>query len=67
MSRIVKLSSLLVAVLLLAGCGFHLRQSVALPASMQRMHLSVNSRGDLQRNLARRKQSCHFAVGHWLR
>lgn len=53
MSRIVKLSSLLVAVLLLAGCGFHLRESVALPASMQRMHLSVNSRGDLQRNLAR--------------
>lgn len=52
MSRIVKASSLLV-VLLLAGCGFHLRQSVALPASMQRIHLSVSSGGDLQRNLAR--------------
>lgn len=52
MSRIVKASSLLV-VLLLAGCGFHLRQSVALPPSMQQIHLSVSSGGDLQRNLAR--------------
>jgi LPS-assembly lipoprotein len=52
MNRIVKASSLLV-VLLLAGCGFHLRQSVALPPSMQRIHLSVNGGGDLQRNLAR--------------
>lgn len=54
MSRIVKLTSLLIAAaLLLTGCGFHLRESVALPASMQRMHLKVNDRGDLQRNLAR--------------
>jgi LPS-assembly lipoprotein len=52
MSRIVKASSLLV-VLLLAGCGFHLRQSVALPASMQRIHLTVSGGGDLQRMLAR--------------
>lgn len=53
MSRFVKLSSLLAVVLSLAGCGFHLRQSVALPPSMQRMHLAVNGGGDLQRNLAR--------------
>ncbi len=54
MSHIVKLSSLLIAAaVLLAGCGFHLRESVPLPASMQRMHLKVNDRGDLQRNLAR--------------
>lgn len=44
---------LLAAVLLLSACGFHLRQSVALPASMQRVHLSVDGGGALQRNLAR--------------
>ncbi|HET6433708.1 LPS assembly lipoprotein LptE [Dyella sp.] len=56
MSRIASRFPLLLsalAVLLLAGCGFHLRQSVALPESMQRMHLTVSDRGDLQRNLAR--------------
>ena len=37
----------------LAACGFHLRQSAALPASMQRVHLAVDSHGDLQRLLAR--------------
>jgi LPS-assembly lipoprotein len=45
--------SLLVAVLALSACGFHLRQSAALPASMQRVHLSVNGGGELQRDLAR--------------
>ena len=53
MSRLVKLSPLLVLALLLSGCGFHLRQSVALPASMQHIHLTVNNGGDLQRSLAR--------------
>ena len=53
MSRFVKLSSLLVLILLLSACGFHLRESVALPPSMQRIHLTVNNGGDLQRNLAR--------------
>ena len=44
---------LLVCTLALSACGFHLRQSAALPASMQHLHLSVNGGGDLQRNLAR--------------
>jgi LPS-assembly lipoprotein len=44
---------LLVAVLALSACGFHLRQSAALPASMQRVHLVVNGGGELQRDLAR--------------
>ena len=46
-------ASLLVAVLALSACGFHLRQSAALPSSMQRVHLAVNGGGELQRNLAR--------------
>ena len=46
-------ASLLVCTLALSACGFHLRQSAALPTSMQRMHLTVNGGGSLQRDLAR--------------
>ncbi|MEI7037316.1 LPS assembly lipoprotein LptE [Fulvimonas yonginensis] len=56
MNRLLR-APLLAAVLVLSACGFHLRQSAALPASMQRMHLSVNGGGDLQRNLARALES----------
>lgn len=39
--------------LVLAGCGFHLRRSSALPAAMQsRVFLQVNGGGDFQRVLA---------------
>lgn len=39
--------------LLLAGCGFHLRRSAALPVAMQsRVVLQVNGGGDFQRTLA---------------
>lgn len=62
MSRLVKLSPLLVLALLLSGCGFHLRQSVALPASMQHIHLTVNNGGDLQRNLARALRNSGITV-----
>jgi LPS-assembly lipoprotein len=37
----------------LAACGFHLRRGAQLPPGMQRIHLSVNSSGDLQRRIAR--------------
>lgn len=48
-------SSLCVTGLLaLAGCGFHLRQSAALPAPMQQqVYLSVSGGGELPRSLAR--------------
>lgn len=62
MSRLVKLSFLLGLAALLAGCGFHLRQSVALPSSMQRIHLAVNNGGDLQRNLARALRNSGIAI-----
>ena len=52
MNRLLR-ASLLVCTLALSACGFHLRQSAALPASMQHLHLSVNGGGDLQRNLVR--------------
>lgn len=52
MNRLLR-ASLLVCTLVLSACGFHLRQSAALPASMQHLHLTVNGGGDLQRNLVR--------------
>ncbi|WP_266169558.1 LPS assembly lipoprotein LptE [Dyella subtropica] len=52
-SRMFKASLMLASALALTACGFHLRQSAALPPSMQRMHLSVNGGGGLQRDLIR--------------
>jgi len=52
MNRMLKVI-LLLPVLALAGCGFHLRGSAALPAGMQRVHLTVGGAGDFQRKLAR--------------
>ena len=45
---------LLVATVVTA-CGFHLRQTAALPASMQRVHLDMRG-GDFQRSLTRALQ-----------
>lgn len=53
MSRVFKASLLLVSTLVLAACGFHLRQSVALPPSMQQVHVKVNANPNLQRGLER--------------
>lgn len=39
--------------LALSSCGFHLRRGAQLPPGMQRIHLTVNSTGDLQRQIAR--------------
>lgn len=52
MNRLLR-ASLLFSTLALSACGFRLRQSAALPASMQHVHLSISGGGDLQRNLAR--------------
>jgi len=46
-------ASLLLSVLALGACGFHLRESAALPASMQHVHITVNGGGDLPRMLTR--------------
>ncbi len=51
MSRLFRASLLLIVLAGLGGCGFHLRQSVALPPTMQ--HIHINGNGDLQRRLTR--------------
>lgn len=48
-----KASWLLTSALALTACGFHLRQSAALPPAMQRVHLAINGSGDLQHGMAR--------------
>jgi len=53
MSRVFKASLLLLSALALTACGFHLRQSAALPPAMQHMHVTVSGNNDLQRGLAR--------------
>ena len=40
---------LLATTFALAACGFHLRANAALPPQMQRVHLTVNGGGDLER------------------
>ncbi|RDS84765.1 hypothetical protein DWU98_02035 [Dyella monticola] len=52
MNRMLK-PFVLLSVLALAACGFHLRGSAALPQGMQRVHLTVGGGGDFQRKLAR--------------
>jgi LPS-assembly lipoprotein len=43
----------LLPMLALAGCGFHLRGSAAMPKGMERVHITVGGGGDFQRKLAR--------------
>jgi LPS-assembly lipoprotein len=56
--RLFQASLLLVSALALAACGFHLRQSAALPPAMKRVHLTVSGGvgSDLQRALSRALQ-----------
>lgn len=61
MSRVFKASLLLVSTLVLAACGFHLRQSAALPPGMQRVHVTAGN-VNLQRGLARALASSGITV-----
>ncbi|HEY4292343.1 LPS assembly lipoprotein LptE [Luteibacter sp.] len=51
--RSLRIAALLSAVALLAGCGFHLRQTASLPPGMKKIHLTVSAGGRLERDLAR--------------
>ncbi len=51
--RLLQASLLLASAVALTACGFHLRENVSLPASMQRVHLTVNGEGQFERDLAR--------------
>ena len=62
MSRMFKATLMLVSALALTACGFHLRQSAALPSAMQHVHLTVNGGIDLQRDLARALEASGVTV-----
>jgi LPS-assembly lipoprotein len=53
---------LLALALVLAACGFHLRENARLPAAMQRVHVTVNGNTTLQRHLARALQTSGATV-----
>ncbi|MEO5813419.1 MAG: LPS assembly lipoprotein LptE [Rhodanobacter sp.] len=55
--RSVRTGLLLALALALTACGFHLRGNATLPASMQRVHVTVNDNNALQRQLARALQT----------
>lgn len=60
--RPLQISLLLLVTLALGACGFHLRQNAALPASMQRVHLTVSGSSNFQRELARALESAGVTV-----
>lgn len=60
--RPIQASLLLLVVCALGACGFHLRQNADLPASMQRVHLTVNGSSSFQRQLARALESAGATV-----
>lgn len=57
----IQASLLLLVVLALGACGFHLRQNADLPASMQQVQLTVSS-NSLQRQLARALESAGVTI-----
>ncbi len=61
-ARRIQLPLVLLIALALNACGFHLRQNADLPASMQRMHLTVNGGSNFQRQLARALENAGATV-----
>jgi LPS-assembly lipoprotein len=53
LSRSLRTALVLAAVALISACGFHLRQTAALPPGMKKIHLTVASGGGLERQLTR--------------
>ncbi len=53
LSRSLRTALVLAAVALVSACGFHLRQTAALPPGMKMIHLTVASGGMLERELSR--------------
>lgn len=56
-SRLLRGACLLLLACALGACGFHLRQSAALPPGMQRVHVVVNGNYALQQRLVRALQT----------
>lgn len=55
-------SLLLLLVAGLSGCGFHLRENVQLPPSMQHVHVAASGSSDFQRKLARSLETSGITI-----
>ncbi len=60
--RLLRAPLLLATVLALTACGFHLRENVKLPPSMQQVHLDVSGNSDFERHLARTLETSGVTV-----
>ncbi len=60
--RLLRAPLLLATMLALTACGFHLRDNVTLPPSMQKVHLAVSGNSDFERHLARTLETSGVTV-----
>lgn len=62
MNRMLRVVPLLAIAFVLSACGFHLRRSAPLPASISKVHLVVSGNDVLQRKLTRALQNTDVTI-----
>lgn len=60
--RSLRVAAVAFLVTLVSACGFHLRQSAALPPGMQKIHLTVSGGGKLERELTRALENSDVTI-----
>jgi len=60
--RLLRVAALATVVVMVSACGFHLRQTAALPQGMQKIHLTVAGGGRLERELTRALENSDATV-----
>ncbi|WP_448098538.1 LPS-assembly lipoprotein LptE [Luteibacter yeojuensis] len=60
--RSLRIAALLSIAALVSACGFHLRQSAALPPGMKKIHLTVSGGGKLERELTRALENSDVTI-----
>ncbi|SEW02676.1 LPS assembly lipoprotein LptE [Luteibacter sp. 329MFSha] len=60
--RSLRIAAVVSVVALVSACGFHLRQSAALPPGMKKIHLTVSGGGKLERELTRALENSDATV-----
>lgn len=60
--RSLRVAAVVSLVALVSACGFHLRQSAALPPGMQKIHLTVAGGGKLERELTRALENSDVTI-----
>lgn len=60
--RSLRVAAVVSLVALVSACGFHLRQSAALPPGMKKIHLTVSGGGKLERELTRALENSDVTI-----